>query len=212
VAVAGKTQTLEADTATRTLDSAERLVQTRGFNGFSYADVAGELGVTKASLHYHFAGKAELGLALIERYAERFVSALERIDASGGDAPSRLGAYTRIYAAVLRDGRNCLCGMLAADYDTLSQPMRAAVLAFFDENERWLTRVLADGQADGSLRLQGSPRDAAQALLGGLEGAMLVSRPYGGIERFEAAAEQLLGSLAGVEAAASGPRARTARR
>ena len=50
-----------ADTADRILDSAERLVQVRGFNAFSYADVARELGITKASLHYHFAGKAELG-------------------------------------------------------------------------------------------------------------------------------------------------------
>jgi AcrR family transcriptional regulator len=55
----------EAGTAARILDVAERLVQTRGFNGFSYADVAGELGVTKASLHYRFPGKAERGEALI---------------------------------------------------------------------------------------------------------------------------------------------------
>jgi len=50
----------DTDTATRMLDSAEELVQRRGFNGFSYADVAGDLGVTKASLHYHFRSKAEL--------------------------------------------------------------------------------------------------------------------------------------------------------
>ena len=30
-----------ADTPQRILDLAERLVQTRGFNGFSYADIAG---------------------------------------------------------------------------------------------------------------------------------------------------------------------------
>ena len=53
------------DTATQILDVAERLAQVRGFNGFSYADVAGELKITKAALHYHFAGKAELGVALI---------------------------------------------------------------------------------------------------------------------------------------------------
>ena len=61
-----------SDTAARILDVAERLVQLRGFNGFSYADIAAELHITKASLHYHYAGKAELGRALIERYAERF--------------------------------------------------------------------------------------------------------------------------------------------
>src|SRR5262245_3359472 len=58
--VAGTKTRSEGDTATRILDAAERLVQIRGFSGFSYADVAEELGVTKASLHYHFAGKAEL--------------------------------------------------------------------------------------------------------------------------------------------------------
>jgi hypothetical protein len=54
-----------AATTTRILDVAERLVQTRGHNGFSYADVASELGITRAALHYHYPGKAELGEALI---------------------------------------------------------------------------------------------------------------------------------------------------
>lgn len=185
------------DTGARILDSAERLVQSRGFNGFSYADVAAELGVTKASLHYHFPGKAELGEALIGRYAARFAEALEQIDARGGDAPAKLAAYARIYADVLRDRRMCLCGMLAADYDTLPEPMRDAVLRFFDDNEAWLTDVFEQGQAEGSLHLDGPAGDAAQALLGALEGALLVARPYGDVARFEAAATRLLTSLAG---------------
>jgi TetR/AcrR family transcriptional regulator, transcriptional repressor for nem operon len=186
-----------ADTAERILDSAERLVQSRGFNGFSYADVAAELGVTKASLHYHFPGKAELGQALIGRYAARFAQALEQIDARGGDAPVKLAAYARIYADVLRDRRMCLCGMLAADYETLPEPMRDAVLGFFDDNEAWLADVFEQGRAEGSLRLDGSPREAARALVGGLEGALLIARPYGEVARFEAAAIRLLTSLAG---------------
>jgi TetR/AcrR family transcriptional regulator, transcriptional repressor for nem operon len=186
-----------ADTAERILDSAERLVQSRGFNGFSYATVAAELGVTKASLHYHFPGKAELGQELIGRYAARFADALDQIDARGGDAPAKLTAYARIYADVLRDRRMCLCGMLAADYDTLPQPMRDAVLRFFDDNETWLKDVFEQGQKDGSLRLDGSPREAARALVGGLEGALLIARPYDDPTRFEAAAARLLTSLAG---------------
>ena len=185
-----------ADTATRILDSAERLVQHRGFNGFSYADVAAELGITKASLHYHFAGKAELGQALVERYAARFAAALEAIDADGGDAPSKLAAYSGIYADVLRNKRMCLCGMLAADYDTLPAPMRDAVLRFFDHNETWLAGVFQQGNADGSLHVDGSASETARALVGGLEGAMLIARPYGEPSRFEAAASRLLASLA----------------
>jgi TetR/AcrR family transcriptional regulator, transcriptional repressor for nem operon len=195
--MAPRRQRANTDTAERILDSAERLVQSRGFNGFSYADVAAELGITKASLHYHFPGKAELGEALIGRYAARFAEALEGIDARGGDAPAKLAAYARIYAEVLRDKRMCLCGMLAADYDTLAKPMREAVVRFFDDNEAWLTAVFAQGQAEASLHPDGSAGEAAQALVGGLEGALLIARPYGEVARFEAAATRLLTSLAG---------------
>src|SRR5204862_4471611 len=95
-------QRADADTATRILDVAERLVQIRGFNGFSYADVATELGITKASLHYHFPGKAELGQALIARYAERFTTSLGRIDHDEPDARAKLESYAALYADVLR--------------------------------------------------------------------------------------------------------------
>jgi TetR/AcrR family transcriptional repressor of nem operon len=186
----------DVDTPSRILDVAERLVQVRGFNGFSYADVSAELKVSKASLHYHFAGKAELGEALIGRYAARFADALEQIDGRGGDAPSKLEAYASIYADVLRDRRMCLCGMLAAEYDTLPNPMRKAIIGFFDDNEAWLRGVLEQGQEEGSLSLNGSAGDAAQTIVSGLEGALLVARPYGDVARFEAAATRLLTSLA----------------
>ena len=191
-----RAQAANTDTATRTLDVAERLVQTRGFNGFSYADIAAELGVTKASLHYHFASKTELGRALIERYAERFRERLGQIDAGGAAPPAKLAAYADIYASVLRDRRMCLCGMLAAEYETLPEPIREAILRFFDESETWLADVLEQGEADGSLRLRGSARDEGRAIVSGLEGALLVARPYADVDRFETAAASLLKRLA----------------
>jgi TetR/AcrR family transcriptional repressor of nem operon len=196
--MAPRRQRGDADTPSRILDIAERLAQVRGFNGFSYADVASELKITKASLHYHFSGKAELGDALIARYAARFADALEAIDKRGGDAPAKLEAYAAIYADVLRDRRMCLCGMLAAEYDTLPKPMREAIIGFFDANEAWLTRVLEQGQEEGSLRLTGSATDEARTIVSGLEGALLIARPYGDIARFEVAATRLLTSLARV--------------
>src|SRR3954447_3499354 len=105
------------DTAARILDIGERLVQVRGFNGFSYADVANELDLTKAALHYHFPGKAELGIALITRYAGRFMAALATIDALH-DPRAELEAYAQVYLNVVDDQRMCLCGMLAAEYQT----------------------------------------------------------------------------------------------
>jgi TetR/AcrR family transcriptional repressor of nem operon len=185
------------DTASRILDAAERLVQVRGFNGFSYADVASELGITKASLHYHFPGKTELGAVLIARYAKRFAEALTAIDAEVADSPAKLEAYARLYGEVLRGRRMCLCGMLAAEYQTLPKPIRASVTAFFDENEEWLEHVLEQGRRDGVLQFDGSAREAARIIVSGLEGAMLVARSYEDVERFQAAATGLIASLTG---------------
>ena len=173
----------------------ERLVQVRGFNGFSYADVAAELDMTKAALHYHFPGKGELGRALIERYTERFIAALADIDERITEAPAKLDAYAGLYADVLRRQRMCLCGMLAAEYQTLPDPMRAAVIAFIDANEAWVEKVLADGRRAGTIALAGGPADAARLIVSGLEGAMLVARPYGDIARFDTAAAGLLASV-----------------
>jgi TetR/AcrR family transcriptional repressor of nem operon len=186
-----------ANTRSRILDAGERLVQVRGFNGFSYADVAAELSLTKASLHYHFPSKAELGEALIARYAERFAQALAAIDANVTLPPAKLDAYASLYAGVLREERMCLCGMLAAEYQTLPDPIRDAVVAFLDDNEAWLALVLEQGRKDGSLRFIGTAADTARSIVSGLEGAMLVARPYGALERFETAAAQLLASLTG---------------
>jgi TetR/AcrR family transcriptional repressor of nem operon len=182
-------------TAQRILDVAEQLVQSRGYNGFSYADIAGELGITKASLHYHFASKAQLGEALIERYSARFTEALERIASTTSGAGAKLDAYASLYADVLRGDRMCLCGMLAAEYQTLPGRMHGSVVRFFDHNLAWLAGVLADGQSDGELSFDGSPADAAQTVLSALQGAMLVARPYRDLARFQATAAHTLASF-----------------
>lgn len=185
-------------TRSRVLDVGERLVQVRGFNGFSYADVAAELSVTRASLHYYFPSKADLGEAIITRYAERFADALAAIDAQLAHAPAKLAAYANLYAQVLREKRMCLCGMLAAAYETIPSPIQSAVVEFLDDNEAWLALVLEQGRDDGSLSFAGSTAVLARSIVSGLEGAMLVARPYRAVERFETAAAQLLASLAGV--------------
>ncbi len=194
-----RTRRQQQETAQRILDVAERLVQVRGFNAFSYADVAAELGITKASLHYHFPGKAELGQALVTRYAQRFLQALEQIDTEAKAAPAKLTAYANLYADALRGQRMCLCGMLAADYQTLPKPITDAVIGFFDDNERWLERVLEQGRSENTLTLDGSAVDIARLIIGGLEGAMLVARPYGDPGRFQTTALALLATLAGTD-------------
>ena len=178
------------------LDVAEQLAQTRGYNGFSYADIAAELGVTKASLHYHFPSKAELGRALIARYQVAFGAALEAIDQQAVKPTQKLRQYVGLYDAVMRNDRMCLCGMLAAEHATLPAPMQEGLKQFFNMNERWLTAVLLDGRRSGSFLFKESASQRARVVLGALEGAMLVARSYGDPRRFHAAAEHVLADLA----------------
>src|SRR5271169_4209830 len=177
------------------LDVAEQLAQKRGYNGFSYADIAAHLGVTKASLHYHFRSKADLGRALIERYRTMFESALSAIDRSTPDPGDKLRRYVALYESVLSNERMCLCGMLAAEYATLPPPMQEGLTSFFDANERWLTAVLEDGLRSGTFLFQEPARERARVLLGALEGAMLVARSYGNARRFQTAAAAVLADL-----------------
>ena len=133
-------------TADRILDIAERLVQLRGYNAFSYADVAKAVGIRKASLHYHFATKADLGLALVTRYRRAFLEALRAIEADSSDPLERLERYAELYGSVLRKKRMCMCGMLATDAATLPKAMRESVAEFFAENVGWLARMLEQGR------------------------------------------------------------------
>ena len=183
-------------TTVRILDVAERMLQVRGYNGFSYRDVATELGITRAALHYHFNGKAELGQALIERYAARFAAALEHLDATAPDAAAKLRGYVALYTDVLSADRMCLCGMLAAEHRTLPDPLQQAVCDFFSANDVWLRKVIEEGCADGSLRCPGTPEASASMVLGTLEGGMLIARLDGDVTRFAATADQLLAGLA----------------
>jgi len=193
-----------SDTSSRILDIAERLVQTRGFNAFSYADIARALHITTASLHYHFPTKAKLGERLIQRYRTSFLGALDRIDETSRDAGTKLRAYAGIYATVLDNNRMCLCGMLAADYATLPKPMREEVRLFFDANEGWLVEVLRRGRAAKELAFTGPPVEAARVLVATLEGAMLLARSHGDPSRLRSASDHLLADL-GVAAAKPAP-------
>lgn len=183
------------EAATRILDVAEDLAQASGYNGFSFADVAARLAVTKASLHYHFPSKADLGRALVARYRDRFEQALGAIGRQPCDPAGQLGAFLELYARVVQDERMCLCGMFAAEYATLPQPMREELRAFFDGCEGWLAGILAQGAAAHSFRLQEPPRERARLILCALEGAMVAARVHADGRRFQAVADQLRAAL-----------------
>ena len=182
-------------TPARILDAAERIVQSRGFNAFSYGDVAAELNITTAALHYHYPRKTALGAALVTRYSARCASRLRAMDEAGGGTRSKLDGYVGMYAEALAQGRMCLCGMLTAEYVTLPADMQDAIRVFFEQNEGWLAAVLEQGKAEGCVDFAGCGGDTARMIISGLQGAMLLSMPCGDVERFMTVARRLLCGL-----------------
>lgn len=180
------------DTKEHILASAQRLVQQRGFNGFSYADIADEVGIRKASLHHHFASKADLGVALVESYAAQFDDALARIDCACTSAHDKLAAYVAIYRATLAGDRICMCGMLATEALTLDTSMLPKLKRFFARNTEWLAQVLAEGRSQGVFAFDGAAADHARVALSTLQGASLVCRSSGDIDAFDRTAELLV--------------------
>jgi TetR/AcrR family transcriptional repressor of nem operon len=183
-------------TADRILDVAETLVQTRGYEAFSYADIAGELSIRKASIHYHFRSKGELTRAVTARYRAAFSEKLSVLEGEYADPTRRLMRYLRLFQDALREGDHmCLCGMLASSQGTLPVGVQAEVNGFFADQTAWLGRILRDGRQAGEFRFEGKPEATAEALLAGLEGAMLVARVRRDVAHFARIALRLVGAL-----------------
>jgi len=181
----------------RIMDAAQRLMQVRGYNAFSYADIAEEVGVRTATIHYHFPSKGVLARDVVARYRADTRAKLAAIDREVADAPRKLERYVALYGAIVREGpRICLCALLAAELPTLPTGVDAEVRGYYTDHEAWLSRVLEDGVAAGALRIADAPTMTAQILLSGIDGAMLVARAHDEPARFDAIAYRLLAAIA----------------
>lgn len=160
------------------LDHAVTLIMLRGYNGFSYRDLSNLVGIKTASIHYYFPSKDDLVLEAVSSYSDEVLSSMNAI----GDtlpADAKLSKYTKLFGKTLGDGDQiCLCGMLAADIESLPDDIRQAVQAFFKANERWLTKVLMQGVEEGTLAINGKPENAARALFAAYQGSVLASRLF----------------------------------
>jgi len=175
------------------LDSAEHLARSRGFDGFSYADLAREVGIRKPSVHHHFPTKADLALGLVQRYRERFVAFLERLSGEHEDGASRLTGYLDLYREALSGGEEvCLCVAFSAGRDSLTPEVLAEVRLFEEAGIAWLTEAFRRGAEDGSIADVDDPRSEAMAAMACVEGAQLLARSAKSVERFDAATQLLV--------------------
>jgi len=166
------------ETRDKILDSAEHLIQSRGFSAISYRDISDEVGIRKASIHYYFPTKNDLAVAVVERYRDVLAKLMaQSYDAHGSDALSMLDDYFGVYLSFQdQPERICLCGALAGDYPVLASDTQMSVDEFFLDHENWLKMVLETGESSGQFKLSGSAGEIASWILVSLQGALIVGR------------------------------------
>ncbi|MEL6769193.1 MAG: helix-turn-helix domain-containing protein [Pseudomonadota bacterium] len=165
-------------TTDKILDAAERRARMGGYNGFSFRDLAEDVGVKSASVHHHFPTKEVLMARLAARYTERFMEALAEASPREGAVP----AMRRLFRASLEaDNQMCLCGMLAAESAVLPAPVVTETRRFFER----LIEALAGPDADSETR------EKALKVVARLEGALLTARVLGDMSAFDAATADL---------------------
>ena len=162
---------------TQLLDAAQRLVQTRGHNGFSFRDLSLEVGIRTASIHYHFPTKTDLAVALVRRYREAIGEAMADIAVRNDSLAERLDGTIHLYTGTLsNESRICVCAALAGEYLSLPREVQIELRRLISDGERWIARFLTEGRARGEIAKDSDPCSLARLWYAALQGALLVSR------------------------------------
>ena len=177
---------METDTKTALLNSAERAARSKGFDGFSYADLAKEVGIRKASVHYHFPTKDELTISLMVRYHSDLSGRCADIERLYDTAGDRISALIALYRTALNGGKTlCLCVSLISSRESLSHEVTDKIREFRSMMVLWIEGVFTLGKADGSISDVGEPAAEARAALALLEGAHLAARAEESLQTFD---------------------------
>ncbi len=162
------------------LDLAESLLQDKGFNGFSYAHIASELGVKNAAIHYHFPSKEDLGCAIVQRYRDRFQLWVNNARVKDLSPQEKLDWFFNIYANMRADhGKVCIAGALETEFNSIPDALRQQTESLTGELLSWLASTLEEGRDAGVFQFNGQPVDKAALILSSVQGALQMARALG---------------------------------
>ncbi len=164
------------------LAAAKRAAQAHGYNGLNFRDLADEVGIKAASIHYHFPSKADLGAAVARRYWEDTASSLEAMVAENPDPVRCLRQYPEMFRKALATGnRMCLSSFMAAEYDDLPEAVKREVQTFGDVNVAWLSTLLSAAALVGARESE----QRARAIFAAVAGAQLIARSRSDIALYD---------------------------
>jgi AcrR family transcriptional regulator len=162
------------------LDLAESMLQDKGFNGFSYAHIAAELGVKNAAIHYHFPSKEELGCAVVQRYRDRFQLWVNNARVKDLPPQKKLDWFFSIYTNMRADkGKVCLAGSLETDFNAIPDSLREQARSLTKELLAWLQSTLNEGREAGVFNFNGDAANKAALVLSSLQGGLQMARALG---------------------------------
>ncbi len=153
-------------TASSIVECALRMIREGGYHSFSFRQIATELGVKSASIHYHFPTKEALGVALTQRYTCEFLEGLGDPDSHGKPLDFYIKAFQK---SLVTHQSACVCGVLAAEAGRLPQPVREILEEFTAKNIQWLKKGLTKQFPEMALKKKS---EAAAAIFSALEGAI----------------------------------------
>ncbi len=180
------------DTRARILQVGRTLLQSRGYTGFSFADIAEQVGVRKASLHHHFPSKEALVVALIGEYRETFAKVAGAFEPGTGAAEAALTQYFDYNRSIARGGALiCSAGALSAAIATLPPAAAALAAEHVREIERWLVAVIRDGRRSGAFVSRGTDRATALTVSAAIQGGLQIARATENPAAFDAVVRRL---------------------
>lgn len=178
-----------ADTRKEILKRAERYLQNGGFASFSFRDLAADLGIKSASVHYHFPSKEALGVALLQRYRAMFERWVATRD--GASPKADLLEWFKYYQGLARTGHICPGGAFGGEFCALPPAVREELGALEGRLRAWLRATLRAGRRLGEVRPEGRIEDQAELVLATLQGGVQLARAGGDPKAFDGALQQL---------------------
>lgn len=172
------------DTKQSILDSAEDLILTRGYNGFSYKDIAEVVGIRKASIHHHFATKEVLGTAFVDRYFHRFENWRQLV--ANQSVTQKLSSFLEMFKSISNNAEKvCPMGILTAEYPTLPPLVQDNLRRLYVEIDQWLVTVLTQGQTEGSLKPAPEATILAKVILNAMSSSLKMARVFQDVDQLE---------------------------
>lgn len=178
------------------LEHASVLIRQRGYNGFSYRDLAELVGVKTSSIHYYFPAKDDLVLEVVRLYRERSQARLAAIDTS---LPllEQAERYVGPLSNDIELNQICLAGMLSAEVMALPDTIRKYLQEHFQANETWIANLLRRTEIESGRPYPVPPQVLAKVLYGAIQNGIITARMSGSSDRLDAAADMLLGAVRG---------------